>query len=112
MNDAVLDTTVVAFGNSDIAARKRGNSLDVRLRILEAAVTRQIRIRYTPKLLGEYQQHVRERRNDVIELFFAVLDSGAAVLVRRNTLSRHHHARAVGERWPPHDEHLLAAAIG
>jgi|SRR6266571_2677589 len=112
MSDAVLDTTVVAFANSDIAARRSGNSLDRRLRILQDVVGRRMQIRYNPKLLTEYQQHITERRNDVIELFFAVLDSSAAIRVGRNTLSRQHFERATGERWPAHDQHLLAAAMG
>jgi hypothetical protein len=112
MSDAVFDTSVVAYANSDIVNRKLGGALDQRLILLEGAATRKVRIRYNDKLILEYAQHVRRCRNDVIELFFAVLDSAAAVRAPRNTLSRQHHQLADALRWPCHDEHLLAAAIG
>lgn len=111
MNDAVFDTTVVAFANSDIAARRAGNVLDNRLGLLEKALNGRLHIRYNGKLLGEYVAHVSERRNDVIELFFALLDSGRTTLVRKNTLSRQNYRIARDERWPTHDQHLLAAAL-
>ena len=112
MNDAVFDTTVVAFANSDLSARKPGNSLDTRLRLLEGTVRRDFRIRYNAKLLKEYEQHVREHRNDVIELFFGALDSKGAILVKKNSLSRQEFNLARNQRWPSHDQHLIAAALG
>jgi len=112
MHDAVIDTTVVAFANCDIAARKEGNSLDKRLEVLETAVNGGIRIRYNDKLITEYADHVRDHINDVIAMFFALLDSAAAIRAKKSTLSRQHYERAVRVRWPTHDQHLLAAAIG
>lgn len=112
MSDAVFDTTVVACANSDIAARRAGNSLDRRLHLLEIAGCGQVRVRYNRKLLSEYQAHIKTRRNDVIELFFAVLDSAWAIRVTRSTLSRQDYRLAVEQRWPTHDQHLLAAALG
>jgi hypothetical protein len=102
---------VVYKANGDIAGRRPGSILDRRLRALEQIGRGVRRLRYNPKLLGEYRRVVREPRNDVIELFFNVL-SERAVLVSRNTLSRHCYAKAVRTcRWPNHDQHLLAAAI-
>jgi hypothetical protein len=112
MADSVIDTTVLAFSNAEIAARRPGNAFDIRLRVLEDIVSGTRRLRYNSRLLGEYIDHVDEHRNDVIEMFFSLLDSSAAVLVRRNTLSRQHFNLATNDcNWPSHDQHLLAAAI-
>jgi hypothetical protein len=112
MPDSVVDASAVAFSNGDIAARKPGNLLDRRLTVLEQVANGQRRLRYNPKLRSEYLQIIREHRNDVIELFFAAL-ADRGVFVARNTLSRQHHATATARcRWPTHDQHLLAAAMG
>jgi len=111
MADSVIDATVVAFANGNIAARKQGNAFDRRLEAIEQVVNGQRRLRYNSKLLREYQNLIQEHRNDVIDLFFIVL-ADRAVLVRGNTLSRQHYGRARTCRWPAHDQHLLAAALG
>lgn len=111
MPDCVFDTTVVAFANGDIAARKPGNTFDRRLSAIERSARANCRIRYNRKLLAEYEAHVRDRRNDVIELFFAALTE-RGILVARNNLSRQDYATATSRcRWPTHDQHLLAAAV-
>ena len=70
------------------------------------------RLRYNTKLRCEYEQVVRQYRNDAIELFFAVL-ADSALFVPRNNLSRQDYATARDRcRWPGHDQHLLAAALG
>ena len=113
MPDCVLDTTVVALANGDLAARQPGNAFDRRLRAIEQVVTGVRRLRYNTKILGEYQRLVRQYRNDVIEMLFLILDSDRSVLVRRSTLSRQEYAAAVKQcGWPSHDQHLLAAALG
>ena len=112
MNDTVFDTTVVAYSNSDLRARKKGNSLDRRIRLIERFVRGGFRLRYNTRLLGEYEEHIREYRNDVIELFFSMLDSNMAIRVPRNNLSRQEHQHAIEQRWPSHDQHLIAAALG
>jgi peptide methionine sulfoxide reductase MsrB len=62
--------------------------------------------------MGEYERLTKERRNDVIELFFTAL-SERAILVKKSTLSRQHYQKAKGKcGWPGHDQHLIAAAIG
>jgi hypothetical protein len=112
MSDVVFDTTVVDIGNQDIAHRRAGNSFDRTLNLLQAAIDGALRIRYNNKLRGEYEAHVRERRNDFIENFFTILDSPQALRVG-NTLSRQHYNLAVRtERWPSHDQHLISAALG
>jgi hypothetical protein len=114
MADCVVDASVVHFANGDIAGRRPGNLFDRRLRVLEQVVRGVRRLRYNPKLLGEYAQLVRVHRNDVVEALFILLDdTSRAVFVRRNTLSGQHHATATEKcRWPSHDQHLLAAALG
>lgn len=111
MTDAVFDATVVSFANSTLAGRRPGTSAERRFNLLDGAVKGKTRIRYNPKLLTEYTQHVRERRNDAIRVFFDLLDSGSAIRVGRNTLSRQDYQSAAAERWPHHDQHLLAAAL-
>src|SRR6266849_6473172 len=113
MPDCVVDATVVAFSNGNIAGRRPGNVLDRRLTILEQVVTGTRRLRYNPRLLHEYEQLIQQYRNDVIEALFSLLDdTRRSVLVRRNSLSRQDHARATGAcGWPSHDQHLLAAAL-
>ena len=113
MPDCVLDASVVYMANGDIAKRKPGNVLDRRLVAIEEVVSGAMRLRYNRRLLGEYQRLIQEFRNDVIELFFAVLDSDRCILVKRSTLSRQHFATCKRVcRWPSHDQHLLAAALG
>jgi hypothetical protein len=113
VNDAVFDTTVVAVGNRQIADRRSGNSFDKTLRLLQAVINRVMRVRYNSKLRREYDEHVRQYRNDFIEVFFTILDSPQAVQVARNSLSRQHYDMAVRQaRWPSHDQHLLASALG
>lgn len=111
MADSVLDATVVAFANGNITARSDGNAFDRRLAAIEQVAYGHRRLRYNQKLLGEYQQVVQEYRNDVIDLFFSVL-ADRSFRVRANTLSRQDYAEARRCRWPSHDQHLLAAAVG
>jgi hypothetical protein len=111
MNDAVIDTSVVTFANCDLLARMPGETFDRTLHVLELARDGELHLRYNPKLLTEYHDHVKECRNDVIEIFFTLLDSPGAVLVPRNSLSRQHYQLALRNGWPTHDQHLLAAAI-
>jgi hypothetical protein len=113
MPDCVIDASVVALANGDIAGRRPGNIFDRRLAVIEETVSGLRRLRYNSKLLGEYTDHIRERRNDVLEALFALLDdTNRSVFVRRNTLSRQHYDSATDKcQWPSHDQHLLAAAI-
>jgi hypothetical protein len=112
MSDCVLDASIVAYANGDLKGRRPGNLFHRRLRVIEQVCEGDLRLRYHSKLLREYQQLIRAHRNDVIEVFFAVLDSERTVLVPRNVLSRQDHACATRKcRWPSHDQHLLAAAL-
>lgn len=111
MPDCVIDASVVAFSNGDLKGKRPGNVFDRRLKVIEKVCAGDLRLRYNTKLLREYQQLIKAPRNDVIEVFYSVLDSGRAVLVRRNVLSRQDYAMATTKcRWPSHDQHLLAAA--
>ena len=105
-----MDATVVTLANGDLAGRKPGNALDQRLTVIEESNEGMRRVFYNSRLFGEYELHTRERRNDAIVVFMAVLaDKG--VYVKRNALSRQDYAAAVRARWPGHDQHLLAAAL-
>jgi hypothetical protein len=113
MPDYVVDATVVHLANGDLAGRRPGNALDRRLTTIEIFTRDSSRLRYNPKLLGEYRKLIQEFRNDLIELFFGLLDSERAVFVKGNTLRKAQYDMAVHKcRWPSHDQHLLAAAIG
>lgn len=111
MRDGIYDTNVVVLSNGDLAGRKPGNSLDRRLRVLELCVTGERRPRYNRKLLGEYQDHVRRARNDVVELFMELLDR-TGVFVKKSTVSRQVHSQLITIGWQSHDQHLVAAALG
>lgn len=110
MPDSVIDATVLAMANGEIAARKPGNALDRRLRAIEEVGSGARRLRYNPRLREEYLRIVQEYRNDAVELFFIVL-TDRAFFVRSNTLSRQKFAASLKCKWPPHDQHLLAAAL-
>jgi hypothetical protein len=109
MDDAVIDATVLAYANGPIGHQISG-ALARCLPIITKVVDEQWRCRYNIKLLNEYCEHVKVRRNDMIVVFFTILDSPRA-FVARNNLRHHEYAKAIEIRWPPHDHHLLAAAI-
>jgi hypothetical protein len=112
MTDCVVDATVIHLANGDLVSRQLGTLFDRRLRLLEQVTNGSRRLRYNPKLLGEYERLTREVRNDIVELFFIAL-SEKAFLVKRNTLSRQDYRTANRKcGWPGHDQHLIAAALG
>lgn len=111
MNDGILDTTVVALTNTDLRARAHASSLNRRVTLLERCLNGSLRVRYNKILFDEYEEHIKEYRNDLIEIFFALLDSNKSVYVKRSTLSRQNYNRAYKCRWPSHDQHLIAAAL-
>lgn len=110
MDDAVIDATVVAFANGPIRPHA-GGALARCLPAISKIVDGRWRCRYNAKLLHEYELQVHSPRNDIVVTFFTILDSPRAVLAR-NSLRSYEHARAHSIRWPKHDYHLLAAAIG
>jgi hypothetical protein len=111
MPDCVVDATVIAMANGDIAGRRPGNALDRRLNVIEQVGRGFWRLRYNSKLQVEYGNIIQQYRNDAVELFFIVL-ADRSVFVKRSTLSRQHHDTATRKcQWPSHDQHLLAAAL-
>jgi hypothetical protein len=114
MPDCVVDATVVALANGDLAGRRPGNALDRRIAAIEQVANGTRRLRYNSRLYGEYGKLIKDYRNDVIETLFIILDDRRrSVFVKRNTLSRQNYATATRRcRWPSHDQHLLAAALG
>lgn len=114
MPDCVVDASVVAFANGDIDGRRPGNIFDRRLTLLEQIVRGARRLRYNGRLVYEYEQLIKNYRNDVIEALFALLDdTRRSIRVPRSSLSRADHSKATEKcGWPDHDQHLLAAAIG
>jgi hypothetical protein len=110
MPNTVYDAAFIAFSNGALVGRRRGNLLDKRLATIEEFVNGRRVAWYNNKLLSEYEMHIKQRRNDVIDTFFIrLVDAGRKAT--RNTLSRTHFATATKIRWPSHDQHLLAAAI-
>lgn len=113
MADVVIDASVIGLCNGDLAQSRPGSAVERRLTVIERAAKGEHRLRYNPKLLTEYQQLTRNQTNDLIELFFATLaDTSRTVFVKRNTLCNSDRAKADKCRWPSHDRHLLAAAVG
>lgn len=108
----VFDACLVAKANGRLVGRRRGNVLDHRLRVLEEFVISRTRLaRYNQRMLKEYEDHLKDHRNDVIQLFFRCL-AEQGTKVSANNLSRQAFDKARRARWPTHDQHLLAAAIG
>lgn len=110
MSDSVYDTSLVAYSNGDLAGRRRGNVLDRRLSRIEEFLNGKRVAWYNNKLLAEYEQHIKESRNDVIEAFLIALENQGR-RSQRSALSRQNFATATRARWPAHDQHLLAAAL-
>src|SRR5687767_5021777 len=111
MPDCVIDATVVAFRNEGEDACKANWRLVVNA--IDLVVCGDRRVRYNAKLLDEYARIVNDFRDDIVEAFFQILDSDRAVKVNTNKLRRHHFVSIVLNcRWPSHDQHLIAAAIG
>lgn len=109
MDDAVIDANVLAFANGPAGTNPTGAFARC-LPMIERIIRGQWRCRYNKRLLKEYEDHTKTKRNDFIIAFLDILDSPRAVLTRNN-LRRHEYARARAIRWPTHDHHLLAAAI-
>src|SRR6266511_2115767 len=112
MSDCVFDTSFVATANGSLTGEKKGTLLHRRLTEIRKVVDRENRVRYNPKLLTEYMTVVKKRRNDVVDQFFELLDSDRAVRLKTNTLRHADKTKANDCRWPTHDQHVLAAAIG
>lgn len=112
MSECVFDTSFIAFANEPLVAEREGNLLNRRLVAMRSVTSLQSRLRYNQKLLIEYSQHARVRRNDVVNQLFDLLDSPQAIFVKRSTLSKTDKVRSVACGWPSHDQHILAAAIG
>ena len=112
MGECVFDTSFIFLANGQLAGERPGNLLNKRLSAIRRVVDRRARPRYNQKLLTEYQDKIRVYRNDVIELFVAILDTEAAINVKTNRLKRADLDKAQKCGWPLHDQHVLAAAIG
>lgn len=112
MAECVFDASFIAKANGSCSGANNGNLLQRRLNAVQSVTSGASRLRYNQKLLNEYLKHVQECRNDLVELFFEILDSDKAIRVKRSTLCKADNAKANDCRWPSHDQHILAAAIG
>jgi hypothetical protein len=110
--ECVFDTSFIYLANGLLEGARAGNLLHRRLVAIRQVVDGRSRPRYNKRLLYEYHEKIREYRNDVVELFIALLDSDKAIYVGRSTLRSADRSRAAECRWPAHDDHLLAAAVG
>ncbi|MGD0036813.1 MAG: hypothetical protein ABSC53_05930 [Bacteroidota bacterium] len=113
MIDFVVDATIIGMSNVEMVAPET-NSRFVRLvAVLDQIANGNDHARYNSRLLSEYEQLTKIHRNDIIDMFFNLLEPPHSVFVNRNRLERHHYVVAVDKcGWPSHDQHLLAAAIG
>ena len=110
MPNVVFDTSFIALSNGDLAGRRKGNVMDRRLHKIERVANGEAIVWYNKRLLYEYETHLLEFRNDIVEIFIHRLaDSGRRAA--RSTLSAVNYAKANAARWPAHDQHILAAAI-
>ena len=69
-------------------------------------------MRFNGKLRDEYLAHIRESRNDAIEILLGALDNPSiATFVEYDQLPKEKWIIAKECSWPSHDQHLLAAAM-
>ena len=111
MKSSVYDTILIAKANGNLAGRKAGNALDRRLKLFEAAVLGTSLTLVNAKLLNEYGSKILDFRNEAVRAFYVyAIDHG--VNTGKSSLSRSDFERSRKARWPAHDQHLIAAAIG
>jgi hypothetical protein len=110
--ECVVDTTVLQKANAPITKPvARGSQFARRLAILRAILEGEIVALYSSRLVHEYEQHVKEPRNDFVRAFFELLDD-----VGRATYNWHRWTGAVRDkarkcRFPREDYHVLRTAI-
>jgi len=111
MSDCVVDTSFIALANKTMEEPPTEDVLYQRIDAIRLIVETNQRLRVNPKLLTEYEPHIKEQRNDVVDQFVALLDDPNTVKLSSNTLRKADNAKANTCRWPTHDKHVLAAAI-
>ena len=112
MSDSVVDTSFIAMANEELAEVGQNELLHRRISAIGNIVDGKDRLRVNPKLLKEYEPHIRERRNDIVDQFVALLDAPETIKLSSSSLRKADNVRANDCRWPTHDKHLLAAAMG
>ena len=109
MSETVYDTRFLACANGNISNLRPFSQLQKRVSYVKEFSDGKTTARFNAKLLQEYDKHIKEYRNEIIESFFKLLvDHG--IKSNRNTLTGPDWQRLDGA-WPTHDRHLLAAAI-
>lgn len=108
---AVYDTNVLVYSSADLAARSEDDDLNQRLKAVERFLHKEILAGWNPKLKGEYDTHIPEKKNDLIVSFLQEL-TDRGTFVKSNKLQRHRWVRAKQAGWPNHDQHLLAVVDG
>ena len=112
MPEAVFDTSFLHTANGPYSGQKNSSALNRRLTAIRGVNSGHSRVRYNDKLLAEYSNSLKVHRNDVIEQFIELLDSKKAIRLPSSTLRHADKAKANECRWPTHDQHVLAAAVG
>ena len=74
MPNTVYDTSFLAKSNGGINGRKHGSVLDRRLCAVEGFLNGNRVAWYNNKLLNEYTDHIKSYRNDILDLFFRLLE--------------------------------------
>ena len=109
----VIDTVILQKANAPIIKKPRANSeFARRVSLLEKLARGTAFILYSPALLHEYGEHIKEPRNEFVKLFLELLASSKhAARNWHSPWSGGERARARGCRYPSHDDHLLRTAI-
>ena len=110
--ECVVDTIVLQKANAPITKPvARGSQFARRLAVLQDIREGRLVPLHSRQLVQEYEEHVKEPRNEFVKAFFELLDD-----VRRATYNWHPWTGAVREkarkcRFPREDHHVLRTAI-
>lgn len=107
--EIVYDTSFVARANGDLSDMKPNSVLYKRISAISLSTTGKAKARYNRKLYQEYMDHIKELRNDFINVFITSLEKNG-ILIEKMTVEKIKWIK-VKKLWPSHDRHLLAAAL-
>jgi hypothetical protein len=106
----VLDTNVLQKANATISTEPRHNSKFVRrVDLLQRVAEGTFVVMYSARLIGEYDRHIKEPRNDYVKAFLEILSKSAERNWHGVWRSDREAARKC--KYPAHDDHVLRTAI-
>ena len=110
--ECVVDTTVLQKANAPITKPvARSGQFARRLDVLQAILDGRIVVLYSRRLIHEYEEHVKEPRNDLVRAFFELLDDVGRATQNWHPLTGDVKAKARKCRFPREDYHVLRTAI-